>query len=469
MATMNIEQTITQAPMSAMKLLGKLEGGTRIVEHSEDDPRMDLYTGYIVAALFFILFLGWAAIARLDAAALAPGKLAVDGQHQTVQHREGGIVREILVREGLKVEKGQVLIRLAAADVEAQERALSAQAITLLAQRARLQAEQLGSSVITPPSEFTSLTSPADRMDIDQAMRIQEAQLRTRLAVVQAQRGALGERGAGAGNLGRGYQRQIGAINSQIGSLDQEMASLREVAAKGFVSQNRVRALERTRAELEGQLGQYSATVAQTQDQAGEARLQSLEAQGRYLERTASDLRDVESALNEVLPKLDAARDQLARTQIRSPATGIVVGLQVFTPGGVIAAGQRLMDIVPDKATLSVEGRLSVQDGDDVMVGQKAFVSFDSLHERSLPPLEGKVTRVSADSFTDEKTGESYFTASIEIRPSQLALIQQVRGVAFKLRAGMPVSIQIPLRERTALQYMVDPISSAFKKAGREH
>lgn len=470
MGTMDLEQTSSWPSVAAANsLLHGMGGNRKVSERLEDDPAPDMFVGYVVAALFFLLFLGWAAVARLDAAAMAPGKLAVDGQHQTVQHRDGGIIREILVREGQNVAKGQVLIRLAAAEVEAQERALSAQAIALLTQRVGLQAEQMGSNTIIPPREFSSFTSPADRMDIDRAMRIQQSQLRTRLAVVQAQRGALGQRGAGAGKLGQGYERQVSAIRSQITSLDQEAAALREAAARGFVSQNRIRSLERTRAELEGQLGQYSATVGQAQDQAGEARLQSLEAQGRYLERTSSDLRDVETSLNEVLPKLDAARDQLARTQIKSPATGTVVGLQVFTPGGVIAPGQHLMDIVPDRSSLSVEGRISIQDGDDVTVGQKAFVNFDSLHERSLPPLEGKITRVSADSFTDEKTGESFFTTSIEIPPSQLALIKDVRGAAFKLRPGMPVSIQIPVRERTALQYMVDPIFAAFRGAGKEH
>jgi HlyD family secretion protein len=436
---------------------------------SEDDPTWDSSAGYLISALFFVLFLGWAAIARLDAAAMAPGKLVVAGQRQAVQHREGGIVGEILVREGQKVTKGQVLIRLAAADIRAEERALSSQAITLLAQRARLQAEQMGQTAITPPAEFATLSTAEDRAAAAHALQIQNAQLRTRLAVLQAQRGALGERRAGVGNLGQGYSRQVAAINQQIKSLDDELAALREVAAEGFVSSNRIRALERTRAELEGQRGQYSSTVAQTRDQVSEVRLQSLEAQSTYLERGASELREVEAGLNEVLPKLNAARDQLARTELRSPATGTVVGLQIFTPGGVIAAGQRLMDVVPDQAAMTVEGRIAIEDGDDVMAGQTAFVRFDSLRERALPPLEGKVSRMSADSFTDERTGESYFTASIEVPPEQLALIKEKRGEKFELRAGLPVSIEIPVRKRTALQYMLEPLTGALSRSGREH
>ena len=467
MSAINLDLTARALPANFSTLAGG-DGG-KAGAKGVDDPGFDMKLGYAIAFLFFVLLIGWAAFTRLDAAALAPGKLVIDGQRQTVQHRDGGVVGEIYVREGQKVTKGQILLSLAAAEVRAQERALTSQAITLLAQRARLQAEQTGRGTIIPPAEFAAMTEPADRAEIARALDVQKAQLRTRLAVVQAQRGAFAERRSGVGNLGRGYSQQVSALDQQIRSLDQELNSLRAVAAEGFVSQSRIRALERARAELLGQRGQYSSNVAQTRDQAGESRLQSLEAQSNYLERSASEMRDVESALNEALPKLSAARDQLSRTVIRSPATGTVVGLQVFTPGGVVGAGQRLMDVVPDRAALKVEGRLTVQDGDDVVPGQTAFVRFDSLHERSLQPLEGKVTRVSADSFTDEKTGESYFTASVEVRPSQLALLKEVRGPDFQLRAGMPVSIEIPVRRRTALQYMVEPLTSAMRRSGREH
>lgn len=434
-----------------------------------ENPSPEIRIGVAAIIAFFVLFLGWAAFARLDAAALAPGQLAVTGQRQTVQHREGGVVGEILVKEGQKVSRGQVLIRLAAADVRAQERALSAQAISLLAQRARLRAEQTGRSTMAAPPEFASLTSPQDRADAAQAMRIQQAQLRTRLAVVGARRAAIGQRVQGAGNQGAGYGRQVAALDQQIRLIEDELAGLQGVAEKGFVSKSRIRALERAKADLEGQRGQFAATVAQSRDQAGESRLESLEAQSNFFERSASELRDVELGLSEVLPKLNAARDQLARVDIRSPATGTVVGLQVFTPGGVIAPGQKLLDVVPDRTPLSVEARLNVADGDDVNSGQTAYVRFDALHERSLAPLTGKVTRVSADRFTDEKTGEAYFTASVEVPPSELAILKEVRGQDFELRAGMPVTVEIPVRRRTALQYMFEPLTSALKRSGREH
>ena len=436
-------------------------------EGGRDNPSADIRAGAIVAVLFFVIFLGWAAFARLGAAAIAQGRLAVSGQRQTVQHREGGVISEILVKEGSRVREGQVLIRLAGADVRAQERSLSAQAIGLLAQRARLHAEQTGRGTITPPPEFAQLP-PEDRAAAAEAMQIQQAQLRTRAAVLAAQRGALGERVGQAGSQGQGYARQLAAINDQLRLINEELEGMREAAEKGFVSKNRIRALERARANLEGQRGQYAATIAQSQGQASESRLQSLEAQSNYMERVASELREVEVSLNDVLPKLNAARDQLARTEIRAPASGTVVGLTVFTPGGVIEPGQKLMAIVPERAPLTIEARISAADGDDVHVGQEAFIRFETLHERALPPLKGKVERVSADAFTDEETRASFFTAEVDVPVSELQKIEELRGDEV-LRAGLPVTVTIPTRKRTALQYAFEPLTSALNRAFREH
>jgi HlyD family secretion protein len=431
------------------------------------DPARDIRIGLIIAAFFFIGLLGWAAFARLDAAAVAPGRLTVSGQRQTVQHRDGGVVSDIAVREGDKVRQGQILIRLAGAEVRAQERALAGQTITLLAQRARLQAEQAGRSSIVPPPEFAELTG-LDRLDAARALQVQQGQLRTRAAVLSAQRGVIGQRTSQASSQGRGYSRQVAATDEQLRLVDEELKALREVAEKGFVSKTRVRALERQKAELEGQRGQFAATVAQTGEQQGETRLQILEAQNSYYERIATELRDVENALADARPKWAAARDQLARIDIRAPATGTVVGLTVFTKGGVIAPGQKLMDIVPDKAPLTVEARLSVADGDDVRPGQKAFVRFATLHESSLPALNGVVTRVSADALTDERTGESFFTAEVAVPLSELHKIDELRG-SDTLRAGIPVGIEIPLRKRTALAYAFEPLTKAFRRSFNEH
>ena len=372
------------------------------------------------------------------------------------------------MREGQRVERGQVVARLAAAEVGAQERALSSLVISLLAQRARLRAEQLGLAAVPPPSEFSSL-SGADLAEAQTAMQIQQSQLRARRSVLSAQRGALNQRSAQSYQEGEGYKRQASSTSEQLRLINDELESLRTVAEKGFVSKNRIRALERARAELEGRRGQYDATLAQSREASGESSLRILEAEQSYAERTASELREVETQLNELLPKLSAARDQLARTEIRAPASGVVVGLSVFTPGGVISAGQRLMDIVPDKAPLFIEVRISPQDADDVKVGQISRVKFLGLHERTLPDLEGRFTRISADAFVDEKTGESYFSGEVTVPLDQLKIIQGVRGPTFALRAGMPVQLMIPLRKRTALQYAFEPLTQGLWRSFGEN
>lgn len=432
------------------------------------DPRGDIRVGAVIAGLFFVVFLGWAMFARLDAAAYATGTLVVSGQRQAVQHRDGGVVGKIYVHEGQRVERGQLLMQLAAAEVQAQERALASQAIRLLAQRARLDAEQLGRSQITPPKEFASL-SPEDREEAALAMRLQQTELQARTAVLAAQRGALGQRVAQSGEQGRGYGEQAVSAGEQLRLIEEQIAALKPVADKGFVSATRMRELERARAELQGRRGQYSASVAQTRGAARENELQVLEAERSFRERTAADLRDVETRLGEILPRWTAARDQLERTAIRAPATGAVVGMSVFTPGGVVAPGQKLMDIVPERTPLLIQARIAPEDADDLTVGQRTLVKFAGLHERNLPNLEGKLTRLSADSFVDEKSGLSYFTGEVTVPRDQLRLIQDVRGSDFALRAGMPVQVLIPLRKRTALDYALEPLIGSFWSSFREH
>ena len=431
------------------------------------DPNFDIQIGLGLLILFFVLFLGWAAVAPLDAAAVASGHLVVSGQRQSVQHPTGGVVASIHVREGAKVRRGDILIRLSAAEARGQERALAGQAISLLAQQARLQAEEAGSTTIMPPPEFARLKGQ-DRIDADRALNIQMAQIRTRSSVLSTQQRVLGEQASQATSQGRGYRQRAVTIQEQIGLLNEELSGLRGLAEKGFVPKTRIRALERARADLQGQLAQDRATAAASVSQVGQSQLEILQAKSSYQERVASEIRDVNNSLADVMPKWEAARDLLNRADIRAPATGTVVGLTVFTPGGVVGPGEKLMDIVPDRMPLTIEARVSPNDADDLETGQLAFVRFYTLHDRSLPALEGKVTRVSADAFTDQRTGESYYTASVQVPLSELHKIEKLRGPG-ALKAGIPVSIEIPLRKRTALQYAFEPIMGAIESSFKEH
>lgn len=432
-----------------------------------DDGRREVFVGCAIAVAFFVLFLGWAALARLDAAAYAQGEVAVAGHRQSVQHKEGGIVSALNVKEGQTVQAGEVLIEMAGADAKAQYRALSAQVLGLQAQQARLHAEQFGQSTITWPASFATLKGE-ELADAQAAMKVQETQFQARNAAVVSQKNVLRKKTAELAQQVQGFQRQIQATDEQNRLLGEELEGVKSLAAQGYAPQTRVRSLQRNQAELGGQRGQYSASIAQAHEQAGEAELQIMQVDRQRAEEVSSQLRDVEFQLNDAQPKLSAARDQLARQQVRAPASGKVVGLTVFTVGGVVAPGQKLMDVVPDQAGLVIEARLAPADADDVKVGHEVEVKFPSLHDRTLPVLKGVLTKLSADSFTDDKTGARYFTAEATVSDAALAQLKGAENGAFELKPGLPAQVLIPLRKRTALQYLTQPLTEAIWRSFRE-
>jgi HlyD family secretion protein len=431
-----------------------------------DNPRRDIRIGMAIVVLFFVVLLGWAAFAPLDAGARAVGVIAVSGNRQSVQHREGGVVNAIHVREGQNVTAGQVLIEMAAPDVQATERALTSDYLTLLAQRSRLVAESRGLRSFDAPAEFANL-KPEDREIAAQALELQRAQISTRHGAMTAQQSVLGQRSKQLGEEQTGYSRQITSLQEQQRLLQLELDGMKQIAEKGFASMNRIRALERALADLKGREAAMRAEIARAGEGQGETRMQSISIRSSRLEDVATELRDTQTRLSEVLPKLIAAREQLERAKVRAPATGQVVGLSVFTVGGVVAPGQTLMDIVPDNRKLVIQAQVSPQDADDVYVGQEAQIRFTSVHDRTLPLLKGQVRTISADSFNDEKTGRSFFRSEIEVAPQEL---RQVRGVLGhgELRPGLPVEVVLNVRKRTALQYILEPLAISWWWSLRE-
>ena len=435
--------------------------------HSEaGNPRREIRLGAAIAAAFFIVFLGWAAFVPLDAGVHAAGQIAVSGNRQTVQHKDGGVVTAIYVREGQHVRAGQVLIELSAPELKAAERALTSDYLTLLAQRARLLAERAGQRDFTPPAEFATL-KPEDREIAAQVLALQRSEMRARSGAVSAQQSVLGQRAQQLVQQQGGYVKQRQALVEQQRLIAEELEGLRSVAAKGFASMNRVRQLERAQADLKGQEAQMTAEYARAGEGIGETRMQSLSVGRDRLEQVETDLKDTQSKLSETLPKLVATREQLEHSQVRAPATGQVVGLQVFTVGGVVAPGQKLLDIVPDGRELIVQAQLQPTDADDAFPGQQAQVRFLSVHNRSLPLFTGTVRTVSADSFTDEKTGRSYLRAEIVVPPSELNRVRSVLGQG-ELRPGLPVEAVLKVRKRTALQYLMEPLTGALWRSGHE-
>lgn len=432
-----------------------------------DAPRREILVGGVVAVLFFVLFLGWAALAPLDAGAYAPGKVVVADSRQAVQHRDGGVVSALLVREGATVERGQVLVEISAGELRATERGLTGQVLALLAQRSRLIAERDGLGEVPTPPEFAALTE-ADAALAGEALRLQRQQFSARGGSRSTQLGVLNQRVSQLNEQINGLNRQIAANESQRALIEDELVGMRSLAERGFAPLTRVRALEREAARLDGEAGALRAQVARANEGIGETRMQMLSVGAETVEEVADQLRQVEVQLNELQPRLQAARDQLARAFVRAPASGQVVGLSIFTVGGVVAPGQTLMEIVPEEAALVVEAEVSPNDADDLRVGQETEVRFTAFRERDLPILHGRLTRISADSFTEEQTGRSYFKIIVRVPPEEMAKIEAVRGVDTGMRPGLPVEVVIPLRKRTALQYFLEPLTQSLWRSFRE-
>jgi len=433
----------------------------------DDRPYREVRNGLIAAGAFFVLFLGWAAFARLDAAASMGGQVAVAGHRQTLQHRDGGTVGAIHVKEGQHVNTGDVLIELTGADVQANEAALASQAISLEALRNRLAAEQGGQASVPRPVEWTGLTSEEEAL-ADAALVAQQKQLQVRLSSSENQKNILRERQAQLKSQIWGYAQQVDATNQQHKLLEDQLAGAQKLAQQGYAGANTIRTLQRNEADLNGSKGQYAANEAASQQQIGETQFQIQQVDRQRLEDVAGQYRDVMFQLSDLEPKLLAAKEQLAQTVIRAPVSGTVVGLSVFSAGAVIAPGQKLMDIVPDQAPLIIDAQVQPSDAEDLSVGQIAEIKFQAFSQRDLPIFKGQITQISADSFVDEKTGGKFYTAEVSIPVSELNQLKRYNTEGQGLKPGLPVQVIVPLRKRTALQYLLEPLSEAVWRSFRE-
>ena len=429
-----------------------------------DTPRRELVVGGVIILLFFGLFLGWAAFAPLDAGAYAQGQVAVSGNRQAVQHREGGVVSALHVKEGDTVRRGQILLTLSSGELRATERGVAGQVFALLAQRARLVAERDGLRGIPVPPEFADLP-PEDAVLAQESLRIQQLQFGARRVGRSTETGVLSQRIAQLNEQIQGYERQIAANIEQQRLIQEELAGMRSLAEKGYAPLTRVRALERTAAQLDGELGSLRAQIARSREAVGETRLQMSGVSSEMNEDVADQLRQIDVQLNELRPRMNELRSQIARSEVRAPASGQVVGLTIFTQGGVIQPGQTLMEIVPNDASQIIVAQISPNDVDNLRTDQTTEVRFPGLRERNPPTIHGRVTRISADSFTVEETGASYFRAEIVVPAGELSKLGRSANT---LRPGAPVEVIILLRKRTALSYLLEPLTNNLWRSGSE-
>ena len=439
---------------------------TPLDEQLVSEPQREIRQGLLVIAVFFVLLLLWAACVPLADGVHAQGVIAVSGNRQAVQHRDGGVVTAIHVREGQKVRSGEPLIELAAPELRAAERALTSDYLTLLAQRARLLAEREGRRELIPPAEFARL-SAEDRELAQQALQLQRSQMRARGDALAAQKSVLVQRSRQLAEQQSGYTQQRAYAAQQEKLIADELEGQRQLQAKNLTPLSRVRSLERAQADLQRQQAALVAEHASATQTIRETQMQDLSLSRKTLEDVAVELRDTQEKISELLPKLIAAREQLERSRLRAPASGTVVGLDVFTVGGVIEPGKPVMEIVPEGRSLVIQAQVDPAEADEVAEGETAQVRFVSVHDRALPLLHGTVRTVSADSFQDKRTDRSYFRAEVVVPESEMNRVRQTLGRG-SLRPGLPVELVLSVRQRTAFQMLFGPLGGALWRSFRE-
>lgn len=433
-----------------------------------DDPRFEGRLGGIVIILFFGIFLGWAILAPLDAAVVGQGSVKVSGNREVVQNRDGGAITRIAVAEGDRVERGQVLIDLAAHELIAQERALAGLVLELEASRERLTAELQGGQMKRPDSWKT--LPEGDRQLAEDIFARQAQELRARNGAFSGQAAVIARRTDQLSVRSAGFKDELVALERQGALVEEELTAMRSLEEEGFAPMARVRALERTKAEIEARRIEVTSQMGQAGAGVGESRMQVVSIRQDRREAAAAELRQVAERLTDAIPKLAEIRSAVERAKVRAPTSGTVVGLAFFNDGAVVAPGERMMDIVPEQAELVVEAKVSTHDADDLALGDRAEVRFTAFEGRSFARAHGAVSRISADSFQDERTGAEFFKVQVQVGPAELQRLAHKRGEkSLPLRSGLPAEIVVPIRKRTALQYIMEPLDQSVWKSFREH
>lgn len=415
---------------------------------------------YLIVGLGLGGFTAWSASAPLSGGASMPGRVAVESNRQTVQHLEGGIVSEILVKDGDAVAAGQVLLRLSDVRVRANLQVLSDRLSASLAQRARLVAERDNAVEVTFPDR---LLAAADNPVVAEQIRAQQISFRSRLDTKQGQVVILRQRIEQLSRQKEGLIAQLEATKVQIETINRELSGLRRLFAEGLAPKTRILALERSAADLIGRQGQLVSDIARSDVAAGEAQLQIEQVDNTFHSDVVQELEKVEREIAELDEQRTAAQDQMERTEIRAPVAGIVVGLAAHTVNGVIAPGGHILDIVPQDQPLIVEAYVRPEDIDKVLPGEIAEVRFSAFSTRTTPSVEGRIAVVSADVLSDPQGKQSYYLARVIVADDQIARLGSARLVP-----GMPAEVIVNTGQRTALEYLLKPVQDMFARSFKE-
>jgi HlyD family type I secretion membrane fusion protein len=423
-------------------------------------PRRLAFAGAGVLAAAFFVFGAWAAMAPLSGAVIAPGFVKVDDSRKTVAHLEGGIVREIRVRDGAKVKQGDVLLVMQDATVSASVDLLSGQLAAEAAKAARPRAERDGAETVNFPPELLSQKADPKMAEV----------LTGEMHLFRVRRQALEEQIRGMRMQIEEGRREAAGLEDGVRAADQAVRLLREevaanenLARENYVSRMRLLAVQRELAQTEARRAEFVRDLAQARQRLADLELKIVGLRTNRVQSAADELEQSRQRSFDLQERIRPSKDAQQRQLVIAPVSGEVVNLRVFTPGGVIGPREPVMEIVPDERSLIIEARVGLDDIDEVTQGMAADVRLTPYHQRSTRLLTGAVTYVSADRLVDEATRVPYFAAHIKVDPNSLAAERHVT-----LYPGMPAEVFIRTRERTTLDYLLEPLTNSLRRAGRE-
>ncbi|MEZ5775710.1 MAG: HlyD family type I secretion periplasmic adaptor subunit [Hyphomicrobiaceae bacterium] len=457
--------------MDGSRHLSAYRGDMRLVgeeQHWPDDGELASVLsrparwGWLITAVLVLGFGGWAATVRLSGGAVAPGIISPEGSRRTVQHLEGGIIARLMVRDGDEVTKGQPLVEMQSLEARATHDSLVKQHRMLRLMVLRLTGERTGFTTLPLPSDM-----PADDPAVIEALSGQQGLMDARWRAYHKRHDIVADRIDQLKEQIRGYEAQEASTERQLALIADELQSKRALFKKGLTTKPALRQLERAEAEIEGRRGEYRASIAHAREQIAEAQMQAELLEAERIDQIASDLEKAKLDLMTTEERLRTSADVLARTLISAPVSGRIVELRYKTEGGVVAPGAPIMDIVPEEEVLLIDARIAPADIDVIHAGLAAQVQLTAYSSRTTPRVTGTVRSISADRLVDERTGQAYFLARIEVDRADLARIGET-GHQVELKPGMAAEVLIVTGERTLVQYVFEPFMDALWRSFRE-
>jgi len=418
----------------------------------QTDARVFSRIGWIVVLLGFGGFLLWALFAPLDKGVPLSGTVATESNRQAVQHQTGGTVQELLVRDGDVVKKGQVLVRMNPITAQSAYEVAEASYLSALANVARLTAERDGLKAIKFPEELEKRRAEPR---VSELMTLQNQLLMSRQSSLQNEMAGVDASIEGLKMQISGLQESRDSKKEQVEFLKEQLGGMRDLAKEGYVARNRLLDLERTYAQLGGAISEDIGNIGRSQRQVVELTMRRAQRRQDYQKEVGAQLSDYQREVESQAARRAAQHFELSNAEVRSPADGTVVGLAVFTNGGVVPPGFKMMDIVPSNAPLIVDGQLPTNLVDKVHSGLPVELIFSAFNTNKTPHIDGELLYISADRSVDERTGAPYYKVHVKVTPEGE---KKIAAHKMDIRSGMPVELFVKTGERTMMSYLLKPI-----------